>query len=103
MKRSTNVKFPNSSQLFKFCQKILTDEKGKKVHDQDVGGILNFNPSDCSHWKRGDKNVKSVFALEKLAMELNVESTLLHEIIDGNIDLNEAYYEYKDYNLKLWS
>ncbi len=90
------VKFPNSLQLFKFCQKVLSDQKGKKVHDQDVGSILNYNPSDCSHWKKGEKNVKSVFALEKLAKTLKVEVSLIHDIASGAIDLNEAYFEYQE-------
>jgi hypothetical protein len=63
MKRSGATKFPSSVQLFKFCQKVLMHQRGTKVRDQEVGAILNFNPSDCSHWKRGEKNVRSVFAL----------------------------------------
>lgn len=90
------VKFLNSSQLFKFCQKVLGDQKGKKVHDQEVGAILNFNPSDCSHWKKGEKNVKSVFALEKLARTLKVEISLIHDLASGAIGLDEAYFEYQE-------
>ena len=44
----------------------MVDQRNGKVHDQEVGAILSFNPSDCSHWKRGEKHVKSVFALAKL-------------------------------------
>ena len=80
MRRSGAVKFPNSVQLFKFCQKVLVTQRGGKVHDQEVGAILGFNPSDCSHWKRGEKNVRSVFALAKLAEALNVEPTLIHDV-----------------------
>src|SRR5687768_127900 len=90
------VKFPNSAQLFKFCQKVLSDQKGKKIHDQEVGSILNFNPSDCSHWKKGEKNVKSVFALEKLSKALQVEITLIHDLASGAIGLDEAYFDYQD-------
>lgn len=90
------VKFPNSSQLFKFCQKVLSDQKGKKVHDQDIGSILSFNPSDCSHWKKGEKNVKSVFALEKLANSLNVEVSLIYDIASGATGLDEAYFELQE-------
>ncbi|NRA45964.1 MAG: hypothetical protein HRU09_13510 [Oligoflexales bacterium] len=96
MRRSGVAKFPNSVQLFKFCQKVLMDQKGAKVHDQEVGGILNFNPSDCSHWKRGEKNVKSVFALAKLADVLGLEVSLVHDIASGHSRLEEAYYEYKE-------
>ena len=72
------------------------DQKGTKVHDQEVGGMLNFNPSDCSHWKRGEKNVKSVFALAKLAETLNVEVSLIHDLAGGQSTLEEAFFEYKE-------
>lgn len=94
MKRSGAVKFPHSVQLFKFCQKVMMHQKGTKVRDQEVGSILNFNPSDCSHWKRGEKNVRSVFALAKLAEALSVETALIHDITSGAVDLDEAYFEY---------
>ena len=88
-------KFPESAQLFKFCHRVLSQKQGKRINDQDVGAILNFNPSDCSHWKRGKKNVRSVFALEKLAHELNVEVALIYDIVSGAVDIDEAYYEYQ--------
>ncbi len=94
MKRAGTVKFPNSVQLFKFCQKVLMHQRGGKVRDQEVGNILNFNPSDCSHWKRGEKNVKSVFALAKLSEALAVEAALVHDVASGNANLDEAYFEY---------
>lgn len=94
MIRSSVAKFPNSVQLFKFCQKVLSDRKGSKVHDQEVGSVLSFNPSDCSHWKRGEKNVKSVFALAKLADHLGVEVSLVHDVASGAVGLDEAYFEY---------
>lgn len=94
MKRSGAVKFPNSVQLFKFCQKVLMHQRGAKVHDQEIGEILGFNPSDCSHWKRGEKNVRSVFALAKLAETLKVEAALVHDVASGASNLDEAYFEY---------
>ncbi len=94
MKRSGAVKFPNSVQLFKFCHKVMMHQKGGKVRDQEVGAILNFNPSDCSHWKRGEKNVRSVFALAKLADTLGVEIGLIHDVTSGAVNLEEAYFEY---------
>lgn len=96
MKRSGAVKFPHSVQLFKFCQKVMMHQKGVKVRDQEVGSILNFNPSDCSHWKRGEKNVRSVFALAKLAEALSVETSLIHDITSGSADLDEAFFEYQE-------
>ncbi len=98
MKRSGAVKFPNSVQLFKFCQKVLMAQKGGKVHDQEVGSILSFNPSDCSHWKRGEKNVRSVFSLAKLAEALQVETTLVHDVASGAVGLDEAFYEWQESN-----
>ena len=94
MKRSGTTKFPNSVQLFKFSQKVMMHQKGGKVRDQEVGAILNFNPSDCSHWKRGEKNVRSVFALAKLSEALSVETSLIHDVASGAVTLDEAYYEY---------
>ena len=96
MRRSGTAKFPHSVQLFKFTQKVMVDQRGSKVNDQEVGSILNFNPSDCSHWKRGEKNVKSVFALTKLATTLGVESALIFDIASGSIGLDEAYFEYAE-------
>lgn len=94
MKRSGAAKFPHSVQLFKFCQKVLMHQKGTKVHDQEVGAILNFNPSDCSHWKRGEKNVRSVFSLAKLSETLGVEPTLIHDVASSEAGLDEAFFEY---------
>lgn len=94
MKVAKAARFPHSVQLFKFCQKVLGQKRQQKVHDQEVGAILGFNPSDCSHWKRGKKNVRSVFALEKLAAALNVEISLIYDIISGGVNVDEALYEY---------
>ena len=71
-------------------------KKREKVHDQEVGAILDFNPSDCSHWKRGEKNIRSVFALSRLADALKVDTALLYDIASGLLSLDEAYYEYKE-------
>lgn len=71
-------------------------QKGSKVHDQEVGSILSYNPSDCSHWKRGEKNVRSVFSLAKLADALGVETTLIHDVASGSLGLDEAFYEWQE-------
>ncbi len=96
MKRTAVAKFPSSIQLFKFCQKILSLKSKKKVKDQDIGSILGFNPSDCSHWKRGEKNVRSVFSLAKIATALEVDQALIHDLAAGVCNLDEAYFEYLD-------
>lgn len=69
-------------------------QRGAKVRDQEVGNILEYNPSDCSHWKRGEKNVRSIFALANLSETLGVEVSLIHDVASGAIDLDEAFYEY---------
>ena len=74
----------------------MVDQRGGKVNDQEVGSILNFNPSDCSHWKRGEKNVKSVFALTALANTLGVEPGLIFDIASGAISMDEAFFEYQE-------
>ena len=98
MRRSGAVKFPSSVQLFKFCQKVKMSQRGGKVHDQEVGSILDFNPSDCSHWKRGEKNVRSVFSLAKLAESLGVEVGLIHDIASEVVGVDEAFYEWQESN-----
>ena len=99
MKRSESVKFPNSIQLFKFCQKVLMHQRGnKKVNDQEIGNILEFNPSDCSHWKRGEKSVRSVFSLARLAETLKVDAALIHDLAAGAAVLDEAFFEYIESN-----
>ncbi len=99
MKRSGSTKFPQSAQLFKFCYKIMSQNEGRKINDQDIGSILEYNPSDCSHWKRGEKHVKSVFALAKLAEHLKVEIGIIHDLASGAVDLEEACYELNETKL----
>ncbi|MBF0442488.1 MAG: hypothetical protein HQK54_11330 [Oligoflexales bacterium] len=72
----------------------MSHQRSDKVRDQEVGNILNFNPSDCSHWKRGEKSVRSVFSLAKLAEVLSVEPALVHDVASGALNLDEAYFEY---------
>ena len=74
MKRSTEIKYPNSANLFQFCRKVL-DHKfgGIRVIDQDVGQILGFDPADCSHWKKGKKNIRSIQAMKAIADHLGVD------------------------------
>lgn len=96
MKRAGAAKFPNSVQLFKFCQKVMMHQRGSKIHDQEIGQILSYNPSDCSHWKRGEKNVRSVFALAKLADTLQIETSLIHDVASGASGLDEAFFEYTE-------
>lgn len=95
MRKSDSQRFPASAQLFKFCMRILETRKPEeRVHDQEVGNILQFNPSDTSHWKRGKKSVKSIYALENLSVELDVDVDTIHDLAEGIIDIEEAWYEH---------
>lgn len=96
MRRNGTVKFPSSVNLFKFVHKVMVDQKGAKINDQEVGNILEYNPSDCSHWKRGEKSVKSVFALNRIAEVLNLEPSLVLDVASGSIGVDEAWFEYQE-------
>ena len=98
MKKEIEVKYPSASNLFQFCRKVL-DHKfgGIRVIDQDVGQILGFDPADCSHWKKGKKNIRSIQAMKAIADHLGVDERLVVDIASGEIDDHEAFYEYCGY------
>lgn len=95
-KSSETSRFPQSACLFKFCLRALEVRTGGKVHDQALGNILSYNPSDTSHWKRGKKAVRNIFALEKLAYTLDVAPELIQDVADGAIDLDDAWFEFEE-------
>ena len=68
-----------------------------KVIDQDVGAILGYDPADCSHWKKGKKNIKALGTLKSIADHLNVDERLLIDIASGKIDIDEAVFEFNGY------
>jgi hypothetical protein len=98
MKKMTEVKYPNSANLFQFCRRVL-DHKfgGIRVIDQDVGQILGFDPADCSHWKKGKKNIRSIQAMKSIANHLGVDEKLIVDVAAGELDETEAFYEYSGY------
>lgn len=98
MKRSTEIKYPNSANLFQFCRKVL-DHKfgGIRVIDQDVGQILGFDPADCSHWKKGKKNIRSIQAMKAIADHLGVDEKLVIDVASGEVDESEAFLEFNGY------
>lgn len=98
MKKAQEVKYPNSANLFQFCRKVL-DHKfgGIRVIDQDVGQILGFDPADCSHWKKGKKNIRALATLRSIADHLNIDERLLIDIASGKVGLEEAVFEYRGY------
>ena len=96
-KLQEDVRFPQAIQLFRFCFRILEIRKpNEKMHDQDLGSILDFNPSDTSHWKRGKKAIRSIQALESLAKELEVDQEIIQDLADGVIDIDEAWSDFCD-------
>jgi hypothetical protein len=98
MKKETQAKYPHSANLFQFCRKVL-DHKfgGIRVIDQDVGQILGFDPADCSHWKKGKKNIRSIQAMKSIAQHLGVDEKLVVDVAAGELSDWEAYHEYTGY------
>ena len=92
------VKYPHSANLFRFCRRIL-DQKygGVRIIDQDVGQILGFDPADCSHWKKGKKNVRSIQAIKGIAAYLGVDEQLVRDLAAGEMSDEEAYFEFSGY------
>ncbi len=98
MKKTQEVRYPNSVNLFQFCRKILDHRYGgARVIDQDVGSILGFDPADCSHWKKGKKNVRTVTAMKSIAQQLGVDERLVTEVASGELNDTEAFYEFTGY------
>ncbi len=92
------TKFPHSASLFRFCRRVL-DQKygGVRIIDQDVGQILGFDPADCSHWKKGKKNVRSIQAIKGIATYLGVDERLVRDLAAGEVSDEEAYFEFTGY------
>ena len=99
MKKMDENRYPHSATLFRFCKEALQIRYtgGVKVIDQDVGAILGYDPADCSHWKKGKKNIRSYSTIRTIADHLNVDDRLLVEITAGKVGLEEALFEYRGY------
>lgn len=96
-KSSETQRFPQSALLFRFCLRVLeTRKRGVKVHDQEVGNILQYNPSDTSHWKRGKKAVRSIYALEALSQSLDVDLETIQDVSDGLLEFEEAWFDFSE-------
>jgi hypothetical protein len=98
MKKAVEIKYPHSANLFQFCRRVL-DHKfgGIRVIDQDVGSILGFDPADCSHWKKGKKNIRSIQAMKSIAEHLGVDERLVVDVASGDLDDSEAFFEFTGY------
>jgi hypothetical protein len=101
MKKLDEVKYPSSAELFKFCKEALNHKHNfeVKVIDQHVGAILGYDPADCSHWKKGKKNIKSLSTLQTIAQALEVDTRFVTDIAVGKMDSSEALKEYKGFGL----
>ena len=97
-KKQPEVRYPNSVSLFKFCRRVLDHKYGGiRVIDQDIGQILGFDPADCSHWKKGKKNIRSIQAVKSIADHLGVDEKLVVDVAAGDLDAAEAYHEFAGY------
>lgn len=97
-KADTGMRYPHSASLFRFCRQVLDRKHGGiRVIDQDVGQILGFDPADCSHWKKGKKNIKSIQAIRSIATHLGVDEKLIVDLATGDISESEAFFEYHGY------
>lgn len=99
MKKTEENRYPNSATLFKFCKEALEIryDNNVKVIDQDVGAILGYDPADCSHWKKGKKNIRALGTLRSIAGHLNIDERLLIDIASGKVGLEEAVFEFRGY------
>ncbi len=99
MKKSDENRYPHSADLFKFCKEALNIKHNfeVKVIDQHVGAILGYDPADCSHWKKGKKNIKSLQTINTIATHLDVDPRFVTDIISGKMDLEESLQEYRGY------
>ena len=91
--------YPHSAALFRFCKQALEMRYAGniKVIDQDVGSILGYDPADCSHWKKGKKNIKTLGVFQSISRYLNIDKRLLIGITSGTVPLEEALFEYQGY------
>ena len=99
MKKIAENRYPHSATLFKFCREALEirREGSVRVIDQDVGAILEYDPADCSHWKKGKKNIRALSVLRRIADHLSIDERLLIDIAAGKVGLEEAVFEYRGY------
>ena len=99
MKRTDENRYPQSAELFRFCKEALNIKHSfeVKVIDQHVGALLGFDPADCSHWKKGKKNIKSLDTVKAIAQHLDLSEKDVLDIVAGRSDVEESIHEYKGY------
>ena len=103
MKRTDqeSPRYPQSAELFKFCKEALAIKHNfeVKVIDQHVGAMLGFDPADCSHWKKGKKNIKSLQTVNTLAAHLQIDPRIIADLVTGRAALSESLQEFKGYGV----
>lgn len=90
--------YKTSADLFKYCRHVIQYQKNKnttsfRIHDQEIGDLLELEPADCSHWKQGKKKISSCNQIQTIARKLDVEDKLLLDILYGR-DYWEHSLEY---------
>ena len=96
MRKVVEMKYPNSARLFSFCKSVLDSKfANARVIDQDVDQILGFDPADCSNWKKGRKNIRSIKSIDAIAKHLDVDPRFLIDISSGSLTTPEAILEYQ--------
>lgn len=93
------IKYPQAISLFEFCKDALRYRFNDRVRiiDQDVGTLVGFEPADCSHWKRGKKNVRSLVHLKSISKNLEVDEMIPVAVALGEMTAEEATLELKGY------
>ena len=99
MKKIVENRYEHSATLFKFCKEALKIRYSGsvKVIDQDVGALLGYDPADCSHWKKGKKNIRTLANFRSIADYLGVDQSLVIDMVFGKVSLEEGVFEYKGY------
>ena len=99
MKKSLENRYPNSAELFRFCKEALNVKHTSemKVIDQHVGAILGYDPADCSHWKKGKKNIKSLTTISTIAKHLEIDTGYVADLVKGKSKLEETLQDFKGY------
>jgi hypothetical protein len=99
MLNSENNRFPNSAELFLLCKEILNikQARGEKVTDQDVGSLLDFDPADCTHWKYGRKNIKSIQSLQNIADKLSLDFRSISDVAQGKVSMLDTLNDFQGY------
>lgn len=93
------VRYPEAISLFEFCKDALRYRFNDRVRviDQDVGTLVGFEPADCSHWKRGKKDVRSLIHLKSISKNLEVDDMIPVAVALGEMTAQEAAFELKGY------